>query len=277
MNSSYIKTTVLMAGLTAMFMGFGYLIGAQQGMIIALVMALAMNVFAYWNSDKMVLRAYRAKPAAEAGAEDLVAMVRQMAEAADIPMPKVYIIQNDQPNAFATGRNPKHAAVAATTGLMQRLSQEEVAGVMAHELAHVKNRDTLIMTITAGIAGAFSMLANLAMFSGRNNRIGLIGSLALMILAPLAAGIVQMAISRAREYEADRVGAQICGRPEWLALALEKIALDARRIDNISAERNPATAHMFIINPLHMHSLDGLFSTHPKTEERIRRLRAMSL
>lgn len=275
MNTSYLKTTILMAGMTAMFMGFGYLIGAQQGMVIALLVAVGMNIFAYWNSDKMVLRAYRAKRASEVGADDLVMMVRQMAEAADMPIPKVYVIENDQPNAFATGRNPKNAAVAATTGLMRRLTQEEVAGVMAHELAHIKNRDTLIMTITASIAGAVSMLANFMLFFSNNNRIGLIGSLILMILAPLAASIVQMAISRAREYEADRIGAEICGRPEWLASALEKIAMDAKRIDNVTAERNPATAHMFIINPLHMQAIDGLFSTHPKTEERIRRLRAM--
>lgn len=275
--NGYVKSTLLMAGLTALFMGFGYMIGAQQGMMIALVMALGMNALAYWNSDKMVLKAYRAKLAAEAGAPELVAMVEQMAETADLPVPRVYVINNDQPNAFATGRNPKNAAVAATTGLLQRLTQEEVAGVMAHELAHIKNRDTLIMTVTASIAGALSMLANFALFFSGNRRLGFVGSLILMIVAPLAASIVQMAISRAREYEADRVGAEICGRPEWLASALEKIALNAKVIDNQAAENNPATAHMFIINPLHMRAIDGLFSTHPKTEKRIALLRAMNL
>jgi heat shock protein HtpX len=272
----YLKTTILMAGMTALFMGLGAMIGGGSGMMIALVIAVGMNVFSWWNSDKMVLRYYKARQVDQSTAPDLYNMVLQMAENANMPMPKVYIIDNDQPNAFATGRNPENAAVAATTGLLRRLDSGEVAGVMAHELAHIKNRDTLIMTMTASIAGAISMLANFMMFfGGGNNRMGLIGTIAMMILAPMAASVVQMAISRSREYEADRVGAEICGRPEWLASALEKIAMKAKVIDNHTAERNPATAHMFIINPLHVHAIDGLFSTHPKTEERVRRLREM--
>lgn len=275
----YIKTTILMAGMTALFMGIGFMIGGGNGMIIALVLAVAMNVYSWWNSDKMVLRYYQARQVDESTVPDLYNMIAQLAENAQLPMPKVYIIENDQPNAFATGRNPENAAVAATTGLLRRLSSGEVAGVMAHELAHIKNRDTLIMTMTASIAGAISMVTNMMMFMGgnRDNRMGLLGTLAVMILAPLAASVVQMAISRAREYEADRVGAQICGKPEWLADALGKIAMKAQVIDNHAAEKNPSTAHMFIINPLHVHAIDGLFSTHPKIEERIRRLRAMNI
>jgi len=275
----YLKTTLLMAGLTALFMGIGFMIGGGGGMIIALILAVGMNVYSWWNSDKMVLRYYKAKQVDQSTVPELYNMVVQLAENAQLPMPKVYIIENDQPNAFATGRNPENAAVAATTGLLRRLSSGEVAGVMAHELAHIKNRDTLIMTMTASIAGAISMLANMMMFmgGGRDNRMGIIGTLAVMFLAPFAASIVQMAISRSREYEADRVGAEICGKPDWLADALGKIALKAKVIDNNAAEKNPSTAHMFIINPLHVHAIDGLFSTHPKTEERIRRLRAMNI
>jgi len=237
-----------------------------------------MNVFSYWNSDQMILRMHNAREVDEKTAPGLVGMVRQMAERADMPMPKVYVIDTDQPNAFATGRNPENAAVAATRGLLQALSTEEVAAVMAHELAHIKNRDTLIMTITATFAGAISILANFAIFFGgnRNNPLGIVGVIAMMILAPLAAGLVQMAISRSREYEADRIGAEICGRPQWLANALEKIDTMAKRIDNNVAERNPATAHMFIINPLHAHSHDSLFSTHPSTANRIAALRQLS-
>lgn len=268
-----------MAGMTALFMMIGAMIGGGSGMMIALVIAVGMNVYSWWNSDKMVLRYYKAREVDQASAPDLYNMVVQMVDNADTPMPKVYIIDNDQPNAFATGRNPENAAVAATTGLLRRLNSGEVAGVMAHELAHIKNRDTLIMTMTASIAGAISMITNFMMFFGgnRDNRMGLIGTLAVMILAPMAASIVQMAISRSREYEADRIGAEICGRPEWLASALEKIAMKASVIDNHAAEKNPSTAHMFIINPLHVHAIDGLFSTHPKTEERVRRLRAMTI
>ena len=269
---------MLMAVMTALFIGIGAIAGGKTGMIIAFLFACGTNIFAYGNSDKIVLRYYKARQVDESTAPELYNMVLQMVENADLPMPKVYIIDNDQPNAFATGRNPENAAVAATTGLLRRLSHEEVAGVMAHELAHIKNRDTLTMTITATLAGAISMVANFMMFfGGGNNRMGIVGTIAMMILAPIAASLVQMAISRAREYEADRIGAEICGHPEWLASALEKIAMKAEVIDNQAAENNPATAHMFIINPLHMHSVDGLFSTHPKTEERVARLRAMNI
>jgi heat shock protein HtpX len=275
----YLKTTILMAGMTALFMSIGFMIGGGGGMMIALALAVGMNVYSWWNSDKMVLRYYKAKQVDQSTVPDLYNMVVQLAENAQLPMPKVYVIENDQPNAFACGRNPENASVAATTGLLRRLNSGEVAGVMAHELAHIKNRDTLIMTMTASIAGAIGMLANMMMFmgGGRDNRMGIIGTLAIMILAPFAASIVQMAMSRSREYEADRVGAEICGKPEWLADALAKIALKAKVIDNHAAEKNPSTAHMFIINPLHVHAIDGLFSTHPKTEERIRRLRAMDI
>ncbi len=247
-------------------------------MATAMPSAAAMNLFAYWNSDKLVLRMYGAKEVGPQQAPEFYDMVRDLAQRASLPMPKVYIIEQDQPNAFATGRNPENAAVAATSGLLRRLNREEIAGVMAHELAHVKNRDTLIMTITATIAGAISMLANFALFFGnnRNNPLGLVGVILVMILAPLAAALVQMAISRSREYEADRVGAEICGQPLWLASALEKIQNAAQRIDNNPAEANPATAHMFIINPLHAHKVDSLFSTHPNTQNRVARLQQMA-
>lgn len=274
----FARTAMLMAAMTALFVGIGGLLAGQAGILIALLIAGAMNGFAYWNSDQMVLKMYGARRVDEASAPQFVRMVRQLAENADLPMPKVYIIENPQPNAFATGRNPENAAVAATTGLLDLLSVEEQAGVMAHELAHIKNRDTLIMTITATLAGAISMLANFAMFFGgnRNNAIGLIGTIAIMILAPIAAALVQMAISRTREYEADKIGAEICGRPLWLASALDKIERAAKQIDNVDAERNPATAHMFIINPLHAHRIDNLFSTHPNTRNRIARLEEMA-
>ena len=274
----YARTAMLLAGMTALFVGAGFLMGGQAGLMIALMIAVGMNLFAYWNSDKVVLRMHNAREVSDRTAPDLVHLVRQLADRAGLPMPKVYIIDTDQPNAFATGRSPQHAAVAATTGLLRRLSSEEVAGVMAHELAHVKNRDTLIMTITATLAGALSMLANFALFFGgnRDNPLGIVGALLMMILAPIAAMLVQMAISRSREYEADRVGAEICGRPLWLAAALEKIEALAKGIDNNAAERNPASAHLFIINPLHAHAVDGLFSTHPATANRVRALRQMA-
>ncbi len=275
---SYTRTFMLMAAMTALFIGVGFLLGGEMGMLVALGVAVAMNLFAYWNSDKLVLRMYGAKETGPEQAPEFHAMVRDLAGRAGLPMPKVYIIDQDQPNAFATGRNPENAAVAATTGLLRRLSREEIAGVMAHELAHVKNRDTLIMTITATIAGAISMLANFALFFGnnRNNPLGIVGVILVMILAPLAASLVQMAISRAREYEADRIGAEICGQPLWLASALDKISTAAQRVDNNVAEANPATAHMFIINPLHAHKVDNLFSTHPNTQNRIARLQQMA-
>lgn len=279
---NYLRTTLLLAFLTALFMVIGYFIGGQQGMIIAFVIAAGMNLFAYWNSDKMVLRMHNAQEVDARTAPEYYDIVRQLAANAQLPMPKVYIIHADQPNAFATGRNPENAAVAATTGLLDRLSKEEVAGVMAHELAHVKNRDTLIMTIAATIGGAISMLANFGMLFGGGNRdnnsnsIGIIGTLAMLILAPLAAALVQMAISRSREYAADRMGAEICQRPMWLASALQKIAGAAERIPMQRAEANPSTAPMFIINPLSGARLDSLFSTHPNTESRIEELRKMA-
>ncbi len=279
-----LRTFVLLAAMTALFLAVGFLIGGEAGLIIAFVLALGMNLFSYWNADKIVLRMYSAREVDARSAPQFHGIVRQLAENAGLPMPKVYIIDTDQPNAFATGRNPENAAVAATTGLLRRLSSEEVAGVMAHELAHVKNRDTLTMTITATIAGAISMLANFAMFSamfgGGNNRdnpVGGIGALLIAILAPMAAMLVQMSISRTREYAADRGGAEICGQPLWLASALEKIEAFARGgADYTAAERNPATAHMFIINPLSGRGMDSLFSTHPKTQERVARLKEMA-
>ena len=272
------RTGLLLAAMTGLFLAVGYMLGGEAGMAIAFAIAVAMNAFAYWNSDKVVLKMYGARQVDGASAPEFNGIVEQLAERAGLPMPKVFLVDNDQPNAFATGRNPENAAVAATTGLLRALSSQEVAGVMAHELAHVRNRDTLVMTITATIAGAISMLANFALFFGnsRNNPLGLIGVILVMILAPLGAALVQMAISRTREYSADRGGAEICGHPLWLASALEKIAVAAGRIDNVEAERNPATAHLFIINPLHAHRRDSLFSTHPDTGNRIRALRAMA-
>lgn len=273
-----IRTGVLLAVMTALFMGVGFLIGGQTGMIIAFLVAAAMNFFNYWKSDQMVLRMHNAVQVDESNAPEFYELVRRLAEAAKLPMPAVYIINTPQPNAFATGRNPQNAAVAASTGLLEALSLEEIAGVVAHELAHIQNRDTLTMTITATLAGAISMLANYAMFFGgnRDRGVGLIGSLVLMIAAPFAAGLVQMAISRSREYAADRRGAEICGRPEWLADALRVIASAAGRIPNDAAERNPATAHMFIINPLGQFPRDNMFSTHPNTENRIAALEALA-
>lgn len=275
---NYTKTAMLLAAMTGLFLAIGYMIGGEGGMIFALVLALGMNVFTYWNSDKMVLRMHGAREVDKRSAPRFYNIVRQMAQNANLPMPKVYIVDTQQPNAFATGRNPENAAVAATRGLLNGLSEQEITGVVAHELAHVKNRDTLTMTITATFAGAISMLANFALFFGgrRDNPLGMVGAIALAILAPLAAAIVQMAISRAREYEADRIGAQICGHPLWLASALEKIQRGAGVIDNIEAERNPATAHLFIVNPLHAQKVDGMFSTHPNTANRVARLRKMA-
>lgn len=271
-----VKTSVLLAMMTALFMGVGYLIGGQTGMIVALVIACATNLFSWWNSGSMVLRIHGAREVSEADAPKLVSMVRRLAERAQLPMPKVYVIETAQPNAFATGRNPQNAAVAASTGLLDALTKEEVAAVMAHELAHIRSRDTLTMTITATLAGAISMLTNFAFFfRGRNSPFGMVGSLAAMILAPMAAGLVQMAISRTREYEADRDGAEICGNPLWLASALEKISAMSGRAINQPAENAPATAHMFIINPLNGSGADNLFSTHPAAENRIAALQQL--
>jgi len=273
------KAGILLAGMTGLFLAVGYLIGAEQGMAIAFFLALAMNAFAYWNSDKLVLSMYGAKQVDRSSAPRFYAIVERLAQRAQLPMPKVFIIENPQPNAFATGRDPEHAAVAATTGLLKILDEREVAGVMAHELAHVKNRDTLIMTVTATLAGAIGMLASFAMFMGRgSNRgpLGAMGGILVMILAPIAAMVVQMAISRTREYGADEAGAKISGDPDALASALLKLERGARGVTNHEAEANPATAHLFIVNPLSGRGADSLFSTHPSTATRVARLQAMS-
>jgi heat shock protein HtpX len=274
-----LRTGLLLAAMTGLFLAVGALIGGSQGVLIAFGIALAMNAFAYWNSDKVLLRMYGARQVDAASAPELFRMIEQLAQNAAIPMPKVYIMENPQPNAFATGRDPQHAAVAFTTGIIDQLSSEELAGVAAHELAHIKHRDTLTMTITAVIAGAISMLANMAFFMGgdrRNQPGGMVVMLLVTLLAPIAAMLVQAAISRSREYEADRAGAEISGRPMWLASALGQIERSVRGgTPNPEADANPATAHLFIINPLHG-GLSGLFSTHPSTEERIARLTAMA-
>jgi heat shock protein HtpX len=246
-------------------------------MFVAFLFAAGSNLFAYWNSDKVLLGMYGARQVDGAGAPELVHLVGQLAAKDGLPIPKVYIVDNAQPNAFATGRNPGHAAVCVTTGLLQRVNDEKLAGVLAHELSHVKNRDTLTMTIAATIAGAVSMLANFTFsFGGRRNPLGLIGMLLVTLVSPLAAVLVQMAVSRAREFEADRAGAELSGRPLWLASALQNIDAAAKAIDNPQADANPATAHMFIVNPLQGSVLSGLFSSHPSTEERIARLRTMA-
>jgi heat shock protein HtpX len=275
-----LRTAILLAGLTALFMGIGFLIGGQSGMVIAFLIAAGMNLFSYWNSDKMVLSMTGAQEVDARTAPDLHAMVHELAGNAGLPMPRVYIMDNPQPNAFATGRNPENAAVAVTTGLLDNLSREEVAGVVAHELAHIANRDTLIMTITATIAGAISMLAQFGMFFGgnreNNSGFGIVSTLLMVILAPIAAMLVQMAISRTREYAADRLGAQIAGHPDWLASALSKLERAAHAVPNDVAERNPATAHLFIVNPLSGARMDNLFATHPATENRIAALVELS-
>lgn len=277
------KTFILLAVLTALFVGIGYMVGGSAGMFIAFIVAAGMNVFAWWNSDKIVLRMQGAEELPEDTRNPMLRAFREdvarLAERAGLPQPKVYIIDTPQPNAFATGRDPANAAVAATTGLLNLLTREEVAGVMAHELAHVQNRDTLTMTVTATLAGAIGMLANFAMFFGPRDSEGRpnpIAGLAIMILAPLAAGLVQMAISRSREYEADARGAEICGNPLWLASALEKIERGARAQINPYAERTPAMAHMYISNPLNGRGPDNFFSTHPSTANRVEALHRMA-
>jgi heat shock protein HtpX len=274
------RTALLLAAMTGLFLAVGYLLGGQGGLLIAFLIALAMNGWAYWNSDKAVLRMHHARQVSRAEAPGLVGLVEQLARRAELPMPKVFILETDQPNAFATGRNPENAAVAVTRGLMRQCDSEELAGVIAHELAHIKHHDTLTMTVTATLAGAIGFLSQFAFFfgMGRDNRnpLGLIGTLAIMILAPLAAMLVQMAISRTREYSADRTGAEICGHPLWLARALQQIERLAKGVVNRDAERAPASAHMFIINPLHMGGVDNLFRTHPPTAERVRRLQALA-
>lgn len=276
---NYFRTMLLLAAMTALFMGVGYLIGGTGGMLIALMVAIGTNALAFWNSDKMVLRMHGAEPVTRASVPELWDMVETLARQAELPMPKVYIIRSDQPNAFATGRSPDNAAVAATTGIMQLLSRDELAGVMAHELAHIKNRDTLIMTVAATVAGAVSMLAQFGFLFGRGggerNPLGPLGVIAAVIFAPMAAALIQMTISRTREYSADRLGAQIARDPLALASALRKISSYAGRIEMPSAERNPASAHMFIINPLSGARMDNLFSTHPNVENRVRALEAM--
>lgn len=274
------RTGLLMAALMGLFLAAGYLLGRQQGMLIAFFVAAGMNIFAYWNADKMVLRMHGARHIGPQDAPEFYGLIEDLSRKANLPMPKVYIMDNPQPNAFATGRNPENAAVAATTGLLNLLNRDEVAGVMAHELAHIKHRDTLVMTMTATIAGAISMLANFGMFFGgnrdRGNPMGAIGTILMIFLAPMAAMLVQMAISRTREYGADRGGAEISGQPLALASALAKISGMVHRIENRTAEANPASAPMFIINPLSGQRMDGLFSTHPDPRNRIEALHHMA-
>lgn len=275
------KTALLLACITALFMVIGAAVGGTGGMVMALGFALITNFISYWFSDSIVLKLYRAQPIDPQKNAALNQMIRTLATRADIPMPKAYLIESEQPNAFATGRSPAHGAVAITTGLIRLLDERELAGVIAHELAHIKNRDTLIMTITATIAGAISALANVAMFFGGRNssdggRSSPLASLAIALLAPFAAMLVQMAISRTREYSADATGADIARDPLALASALAKIQAGAQRTNNIQAEQNPATAHLFIINPLHAHRVDHLFSTHPNTANRIEALQSMA-
>jgi heat shock protein HtpX len=278
---NYVRTAILLAGLTALFMAVGYLIGGAGGAMIAFLVAAVTNLMSYWNADRLVLTLHGAREVDERTAPELVALVRDLARNAGLPMPRVHVMDNPQPNAFATGRNPAHAAVAVSTGLLNTLNREEIAGVIAHELAHIRNHDTLTMTITATIAGAISMLAQFGLFFGggsrdNNSGLGVIGTLIMVILAPVAAMIVQMAISRTREYAADELGARISGRPEALASALARISNAAAAIENESAERAPATAHLFIVNPLTHHGMDNLFSTHPSTENRIAALHRLA-
>lgn len=280
MLGNWLKTSMLMAAIMALFGIIGGYIGGSSGMILALLFAGGMNLFAYWFSDSMVLRMYNAQKVDESSAPQFYGMIRELAQRADLPMPRVYLIDEAQPNAFATGRNPENAAVAATTGILHLLSAREIRGVMAHELAHVKHRDILISTISATMAGAISALANFAMFFGGRDEEGRrsnpIANLAVALLAPLAASLIQMAISRAREFEADRGGAEISGDPDALADALTKIDAYARGIPMQTAEEHPATAQMMIMNPLSGGGITGLFSTHPATAERVERLRALS-
>src|SRR5690625_3296512 len=273
-----LKTSMLLAAMTVLFMGVGYVIGGQGGMLIALLFAIGTNAYAYWNSDKLALRMHKARPVTRASAPEFVRLIEELARNAGLPMPGVYVIDSEQPNAFATGRSPENAAVAATTGLIRMLNRDELAGVMAHELAHVKNRDTLIMTVAATVAGAISMLAQFGFFFGGmggrdRNGAGMIGVLLAVIFAPMAAMLIQMTISRTREYSADRMGGEISGQPLALASALGKISNKAAQVPMQTAERNPASAHLFIVNPLSGARMDNLFSTHPNPENRIAALK----
>jgi heat shock protein HtpX len=283
MPMNYTKTALLLAALTAILVAMGAAVGGRSGLMVAFVVALMMNVMSLWKSDTMVLKMFKAQEVDDQTAPELVQLVRTLAQRAELPMPRVYIMNNPQPNAFATGRSPSRAAVCASTGLLETLNRDELAGVIAHELAHIKNRDTLTMAVAATIGGAVSMFAQYlqigAIFgSGRNDDrgMGAIGTLAAMILAPLAAMVVQMSISRSREYAADRMGAQIAGNPLWLASALRKINAKARQIVNQRAENIPAAAHMFIINPLNGRGVDNWFSTHPNVDNRIAELEKLA-
>lgn len=280
MPMNYTKTAVLLVVLTGIFVAMGAAVGGKSGMVIAFIAALVMNGLSLWKSDKVVLRMFGAHEVDAATAPDLVELVHGLARRAELPPPRVYVMQNPQPNAFATGRNPENSAVAVSTGLLDVLSREEVAGVVAHELAHIKNRDTLTMMMAATIGGAISMLAQYLQFGmlfggnrdERGGGLGFVGALIAMIAAPFAAMLVQMAISRSREYQADRLGAMIVGNPLWLASALEKINARARGIVNEEAESVPAAAHLFIVNPLTGRGVDNMFSTHPNTENRVAEL-----
>ncbi|SEH43771.1 zinc metalloprotease HtpX [Magnetospirillum fulvum] len=281
---NYARTALLLAALTAFVLVLGWMLGGKTGLVIALLAAAGMNLYAYWNSDKMVLSMYSAQPVDRSTAPLLVGIVERLTARAGMPMPAVYVIDQPQPNAFATGRDPEHASVAATTGLLAMLSPEELEGVMAHELAHVRNRDTLIMTVTATLAGAIGMLANFGMFFGGNREeseegggaLGTVGTILMAILAPLVAMLVQMAISRTREYEADAAGAAMCGNPLALASALARLEQSAGAVPNAVAEGHPATAHLFIVNPLTGSGLAQMFSTHPAMASRIERLQALA-
>ncbi len=278
---NYFRTALLLAALTGLFLVIGYLLGGRSGLTIAFVFALGMNLFAYWNSDQMVLRMSNAREVGPQEAPELYGIVQQLAHNAGLPMPRVYVIDEDQPNAFATGRNPEHAAVAVHTGLLKYLSREEIMGVLGHELGHVKNRDTLTMTIAATLAGAIGFLASFGFFFGggrdeEGRSANPIVAIAAMILAPLAASLVQLAISRSREFEADRMGAEISGHPLWLASALRRLHEGTQAIPNATAEAHPALAHLYIDNPLSGGGMARLFSTHPAMEERIARLQAMA-
>ncbi|MFC0284403.1 zinc metalloprotease HtpX [Camelimonas abortus] len=279
---NFAKTALLLAALTALFGVVGYLLGGPTGMMVALAVAIAMNLFTYWNSDRLALAAYDAREVTAQTAPELVRMTHELARRASIPPPRVYVIDSPQPNAFATGRSPENGAVAVTTGLMHALSREELAGVIAHELAHIRNRDTLIMTVAATIAGAISSIAQFGFLfaahrqDNNGNGPGPIAGLVMAILAPLAAMIIQMAVSRSREYEADRLGAEICGEPVWLASALGRIEQGVHAVVDERAEAHPATAPLFIINPLSGRGMDNLFSTHPSTANRINELQKLA-